>query len=94
MAAFPVGSDVRAEEREARRRFRSLQKAQRAAARARDRDWHRRLRDALRAHPRADCRCELRASMSRSDLRELGAGCTEPAFVCPRVDAVRRVLGV
>lgn len=89
-------NDALADERAARRQHRQIQKMQRAAARKRDRAWHARLREAIR-DTRAvhkSCRCELRASMSKRELQALGAGCTAGRYVCPRLDAVRRSLGL
>lgn len=40
------------------------------------------------------CNCDLRPGMKADDLRELGAGCTAPRYVCPVLDAYRRRLGV
>lgn len=36
------------------------------------------------------CHCELRAGMTRAELDTLGAGCKDPYFVCPALDAYRR----
>lgn len=43
----------------------------------------------LKANP---CRCGLRHGMTLADLRKLGAGCTAPRYVCPNLDAYRRIL--
>lgn len=85
----------RVDEQTARARHRQLQKMQTAARRAQQKRWRQRLADAItdtrRAHPK--CRCGLRSSMSRQELQALGGGCT-PTHVCPRLDAVRRRLGL
>ena len=87
--------DPREEERQAREHLRRVQKAQRAAAQQRESEYARRLREAATetraAHPR--CRCDFRGVRSRDALREMGAGCTE-FYVCPRLEGVRRRMGV
>lgn len=87
---------ARADERAARVAHRRTLRMQRAAADAREKAWRDRLAavltDTRKTHPA--CRCELRATMTRGDLRALGAGCTAGRWVCPRLDAVRRVLGL
>lgn len=87
---------VRSEERAARAQLRADRRLQRAAQHARQRQWRGRLADALAAtaKSRNGCRCGLRPSMTREQLRALGAGCTDPHHVCPRLDAVRRRLGL
>jgi hypothetical protein len=94
--------DPRAEERAARVRYRRGQRLARARARAAKLAWRRRLGRLIaasaKAHPR--CRCELRADMTREQLIGLGAGCTasrylgDVGWVCPRLDHVRRRLGL
>jgi hypothetical protein len=94
--------DRSAEERVARARYRRGQRLARARARAAKQAWRRRLRRLIAAsaedHPR--CRCELRADMTREQLMGLGAGCTasrylgDVGWVCPRLDHVRRRLGL
>lgn len=85
----------REEERAALERHRNLQRAQRAAATQRERDYARRVREAAAdtraAHPR--CSCDFRGVRSREELVSMGAGCTA-YYVCPRLDAVRRRLGI
>jgi hypothetical protein len=98
----PVEGDPRAEERVARARYRRGQQLARARARAAQRAWQRRLRaviaESAKAHPR--CGCALRTSMTRADLIGLGAGCTASRYlgdigwVCPRLDYIRRRLGL
>lgn len=39
-----------------------------------------------------NCTCKLRANMSLTDLRKLGAGCTDPAYCCPVLAVYRRYL--
>jgi hypothetical protein len=97
-----IDLDARAEERAARARYRRGQRLARARARAAKRAWRRRLRaliaESAKDHPR--CRCELRADMSRDQLVALGAGYTvnrylgDVGWVCPRLDHVRRSLGL
>jgi hypothetical protein len=97
-----VDADPRVEERAARARYRRGQRLARARARAAKRAWQRRLRaviaESAKDHPR--CRCALRADMTREDLLGLGAGCTASRYlgdigwVCPRLDQVRRRLGL
>jgi hypothetical protein len=56
------------------------------------------IAESAKGHPR--CRCELRADMTRDELVALGAGCTasrhvgDVGWVCPRLDTVRRRLGL
>jgi hypothetical protein len=97
-----IDLDPRAEERSARARYRRGLRLARARARAAQRAWRSRLRAAIAEsagdHP--GCRCDLRASMTRTQLVELGAGCTASRYfgdigwVCPRLDHVRRRMGV
>jgi hypothetical protein len=97
-----IDLDPRAEERAARARYRRGQRLARARARAAKQAWRRRLRalitESARAHPR--CHCDLRADMTREELIGLGAGCTasrhlgDVGWVCPRLDHVRRRLGL
>jgi hypothetical protein len=97
-----IDLDPRAEERAARARYRRGQRLARARARAAKQAWRRRLKaaiaDSAKDHPR--CRCELRPDMSREQLVGLGAGCTaskhlaDVGWVCPRLDHVRRRLGL
>jgi hypothetical protein len=97
-----VDVDPRAEERAARAQYRRGQRLARARARAAKRAWRIRLRaliaESASDHPR--CRCELRADMTREQLVALGAGCTASRYlgdigwVCPRLDTVRRRLGL
>ena len=101
-AAAVIDVDPRAEERAARARYRRGQRLARARARAARRAWQRRLRaliaESASDHPR--CRCDLRTDMTRDELVGLGAGCTasrylgEIGWVCPRLDRVRRRLGL
>jgi hypothetical protein len=83
------------EERAAREQLRHQQKMHRGAARARQRSWRERLRDAMREtrtrYPR--CKCALHCGMTREELRDLASGCTAPDHVCPRLDTVRRRMG-
>jgi hypothetical protein len=97
-----VDADLRAEERAAHERYRRGQRLARDRARAVERAWKRRLRiliaESARDHPR--CRCALHANMTRADLVALGAGCTasrhvgDIGWVCPRLNHVRRRLGL
>lgn len=86
----------RVDEQTAREKHRHLERMQKAARRAQGRRWRERLAEAIaetrKAHPR--CRCGLRAAMSREELRALGSGCTAGRWVCPRLDQVRRRLGI
>jgi hypothetical protein len=98
--AQPPAADRRAalvaEEREARERHRRLERARRARAAAVERERRQRLAAAiaetLKRWP--GCRCELRTAMTSRELRDLGGGCTHPLWVCPRLDAVRRRVGL
>src|SRR4051812_36428585 len=47
------------------------------------------LQPRLKRNP---CKCNLKKGMTREDLRKLGAGCTAPAYICPNLDAYRRIL--
>lgn len=97
-----VDADPRVEERAAGARYRRGQRLALARARAAKRAWQSRLRaviaESAKDHPR--CRCTLRADMTREDLLGLGAGCTASRYlgdigwVCPRLDQVRRRLGL
>lgn len=40
------------------------------------------------------CKCSITPDMSREDLIKLGGGCTEPQFICPALDSIRRAIGV
>jgi hypothetical protein len=86
---------VAAEERAAVQQHRNLTRAQRAAARARERDYRERLRRAIRdfRHLNSRCRCDFTGVKSREDLTAMSGGCTDPNYVCPRLDAVRRKMG-
>lgn len=85
---------ARQEERAARERERNLARARAAAAQQRETDTARKIRelaaDLRNKHP--TCRCEFRGVRTREQLRELGAGCTDPLHACPRLDAIRRML--
>jgi hypothetical protein len=49
--------------------------------------------ESILENPRAaSCRCGLHAQMSPAEIRALGGGCTEPMYVCPNLDTVRRVI--
>jgi len=97
-----TGVVPRAEERAARARYRRGQRLARARARAAKQAWRRRLRALIAAsakdHPR--CRCELRSDMTVEQLIGRGAGCTasrylgDVGWVCPRLDYVRRRVGL
>jgi hypothetical protein len=41
---------------------------------------------------RDKCNCGLQSGMTLDELRPLGAGCTSPNYVCPALDAYRRLL--
>jgi hypothetical protein len=83
------------EERAARKKHRDLEKARRHAATARERDYRARLRAAVgeSKHLNPRCHCDFTGVTSRAGLVALGGGCTDPYFVCPRLDAVRRRMG-
>ena len=97
-----IDLDPRAEERAARARYRRGQRLARARARAAKQAWRGPLRaliaESAKDHPR--CCCELRPDMSHEQLTALGAGCTasrhlgDVGWVCPRLDHVRRRLGL
>lgn len=70
-----------------------LDRARHAAAQTRKALWYARLADALAATATPRCRCNLTADLTRDDLRALGAGCSSPHYVCPRLDTIRRRLG-
>jgi hypothetical protein len=56
------------------------------------------IAESAKDHPR--CRCELHPNISHEQLIALGAGCTasrhlgDVGWVCPRLDRVRRRLGL
>lgn len=97
-----AAEDMPVEERVARARYRRGRQLARTARRAAERARRRRLRALLaqtaKAHPR--CRCQLRANMTLDELMRLGAGCTgsrgigDVGWVCPRLNEVRRKLGI
>lgn len=89
-----VRDQVRAEERSARARQRQADLAARKAERRRWREWCDRLAGVILETRTQSCRCELRATMTRGELEGLGAGCTDPHFVCPRLNTVRRRMGL
>lgn len=39
------------------------------------------------------CYCGIYPGISDEELRDMGAGCTHPRWVCPTLDAVRRAVG-
>lgn len=41
---------------------------------------------------RNHCKCGLRKGMAQEELLLLGAGCTNPNYVCPALDTYRRLL--
>lgn len=41
----------------------------------------------------SECRCDLKPGMTPQDLRVLGYGCTNGYFICPALDAYRRLQG-
>jgi hypothetical protein len=91
---------VRVEERDARRRARQLARARRVAGRRRERQARSRRAQVINAQlARAReqgvrCSCPITAQISDLELRALGCGCTDPWWVCPVLDAIRRRLGV
>lgn len=84
--------DPRLDEREAKRDAKAVEKRQRAATRVAVRAKAQAIDEAIaetgKRHP--SCKCDLRAGMTLDDIRGLGAGCTDPLWCCPRLDAVRR----
>lgn len=86
--------EVRAEERAARERQRRSERAARAAAKRSREQWQHRLAAAIIDTRSDECRCALRATMTRDDLVALGGGCTDERWVCPRLDRVRRRMGL
>lgn len=82
---------VRSEERTAKRKVRDGKRLARLAASRRRESIARAIRETAREFPL--CRCDLRPGMDNDALRELGAGCTHPRYVCSRLDAVRRRVG-
>lgn len=51
-----------------------------------------RLAAALERIPERDCQCGLHDRLTADELLALGAGCTGPAYVCGRLDQVRRAV--
>jgi hypothetical protein len=86
---------VRHEERDAWRHQREAERLARFGRAVASRRRRESIAQAIREAP-ADkhCRCALRAGMGDDDLSALGAGCTAPRYVCPRLDAVRRRVGL
>lgn len=86
---------ARAEERAARQDAKRRAKLDKGAAAYRARKQRDALQDAIRdtreRWPR--CRCQLRGIRTIDELQALGAGCTAPGYVCPRLDTIRRRLG-
>lgn len=84
--------DPRLDEREAkatqRKREKQERRAARVAVRAKAAIIDAAIADTGERHPA--CKCDLRAGMTQDDIRGLAAGCTDPLYVCPRLDAVRR----
>lgn len=87
--------DPREEERQARQRERTLEKARREAARRREREARSTRAEIIREEKarRPDCRCPITVYSTPAQLRELGAGCTSGRWVCPCLDAIRRRTG-
>jgi hypothetical protein len=84
---------ARNEKRAARDRFKAIERARAASAKATARRRADVIRDEL-ARPRAkDCRCPITPASTLEQLRALGAGCTAGQWVCPTLDAIRRRLG-
>lgn len=83
------------EEREARDRERRLERARRVLetrhAAQRRATIEQMLRSARAAGER--CSCSITPDMTVQDLAALGAGCTDPLWVCPVLDRIRRRLG-
>jgi len=82
------------DERQARAQLRRQQRMQRGADRQRERQEQAAVAQAIVATSKLRCRCGLRRGMTRKDLRALGGGCSMPAHCCPRLDAVRRQVGL
>ena len=81
------------EERVARDRFKAIERARAANAKASARRRADVIRDEL-ARPRAkDRRSPITPASTVEQLRALGAGCTTGHWVCPTLDAIRRRLG-
>jgi hypothetical protein len=86
-------STAHREERIARQRLRSLERARAKQAAAKARKRANVIREEL-ARPRAkECRCGITPRTTAAELRALGAGCTAGRWVCPTLDAIRRRLG-
>lgn len=72
---------------------RALAKARREKSKKQMKARHDRTWDAITRLPTfKSCNCGLRKGMTLADLRELGAGCTNPRYVCPVLDSYRRKL--
>lgn len=79
------------EERQARAAQRRRQAAARVAAARR---WRRLLTRVIAETKTRECSCPLHAHITREELVALGAGCTEPHCICPRLAKVRRRVGL
>ena len=87
---------VQMEEREAMRQHRHMERMRKAADTAAHRAYREKLRGVL-AETRANhkrCRCNFTGVRDREGLVAMSGGCTDPYYVCPRLDAVRRRMGV
>ena len=88
-----TSTTAKTEERTARDRFKAIERARAANAKASARRRADVIRDEL-ARPRAkDCRCQITRGSTVEQLRALGPGCTAGQWVCPTLDAIRRRLG-
>lgn len=91
----PKKTTPKEEESAAIRKAKRAEKARKAAAQAADRERRSKLtgviRDTKKQYP--SCKCDLRSGMSRAELIALGSGCHKN-FVCPRLNAVRRKMGI
>lgn len=91
----PKKTAPKQEEREALSKVKRAEKARKARQRQVEREQRSKLGTAIRETKKTypACRCELRADMKRDDLIALGSGC-HSNFVCPRLNAVRRAVGI
>jgi hypothetical protein len=86
----PTSTTPRGEERDARKRQQTLERAPAGKARADQRRRAQVIGDQLASPAAKDCQCPITPSSTNAQLRALGAGCTAGRWVYPTLDAIRR----
>lgn len=93
--ASPRKTTPKDEESAARRKAKQAERARKAAAQTVERERRSKLTGVIRETKKQypSCKCDLRSGMNRAELIALGSGCHQN-FVCPRLNAVRRKMGI